>query len=42
LNEPWIHQAFEITLVLKALHSLLEIAAGIVLATISTDGLRQP
>lgn len=36
INEQQIHRIFEIALLLKALHSLLEIACGLLLAAIST------
>jgi uncharacterized membrane protein len=39
MNERQIHQAFEISLILKALHSLLEIVGGLILAWVSTGTL---
>jgi len=39
MNERQIHRAFEIGLILKALHSLLEIAGGVILAAVSTGTL---
>jgi uncharacterized membrane protein len=39
MNERQIHQAFEISLILKALHSLLEIVGGLILAWVSSGTL---
>jgi uncharacterized membrane protein len=39
ITERQIHRAFEISLVLKALHSLLEIAGGIILALVSRSSV---
>src|SRR5216684_1385357 len=38
-KEANIHRLFEIALLLKALHSLLEIVSGAVLAAVSTDSV---
>ena len=39
MNERQIHRVFEITLILKALHSLLEIIGGAIFAAVSTGTL---
>jgi uncharacterized membrane protein len=39
VKEASLHRLFEITLVLKALHSLLEIISGALLASLSTDAV---
>ncbi len=39
INERQIHRVFEISLILKALHSLMEIVGGILLAAVSTGTL---
>ncbi len=40
MNERRIHQVFEISILLKGAHALIECAGGLLLAFISTDAIR--
>lgn len=41
MNERRIHQVFEISILLKGAHALIECAGGLLLAFISTDAIRE-
>lgn len=41
MNERRVHQVFEISILLKGAHALIECVGGLLLAVVSTEGIKQ-